>query len=69
MTNGTSLFANYPEADTNLTREETISTTVKNKWKSPVFLTSYFLQRHVVMFLQEGEGKGQRETRNSANTF
>lgn len=43
MTNGTSLFASYPEADTNLRTEEAISTTVKNTWKSSVFLTLYFL--------------------------
>lgn len=66
MTNGTSRFANYPEADPNLSTEEAISATVKNKQKSSVFWTSSFLQRHAVVSIagrQGGKDGGKREAR------
>lgn len=42
MLDGTSVFANYPEADTSLRTEEAISTAVKDKWKSPLFRLHIF---------------------------
>ena len=65
MTNGTSLFASYPEADPNLRTEKAISTTVKNKYESFVFLFSAVSSCH----FRKGKrrGNGQREARNSRN--
>lgn len=66
MTNGTSLFASYPEADPNLRTEKAISTTAKNKHESFVFLFSAVSSCH----FHKGKRRenGQRETRNSRNT-
>lgn len=42
MIDGTSVFANYPEADTSLGTEEAISTAVKDKWSSSAFQLHIF---------------------------
>ena len=60
MTNSTSLFANYPEADPNLRTEEAISTIVKNKYKSSVCSTSYLLQGQVVISITGRQGEKDR---------
>ena len=65
MTNGTSLFASYPEADPNLRTEEAISTTMNNKYES---LSSFSLQSSCHFHNRKRRGKRQRETRNSRNT-
>lgn len=66
MTNGTFLFASYPEADPNLRTEEAISTAVKNKYESSIFLFSAVSSCHFRN--RKRRGKRQRETRNSRNT-